>query len=291
MLQHILDATSTGSLYAVVALGIALVFGVMRLVNFAYGELLMVGGFIILLTESLPWPLVVLCTLAGVAVLAFLMERIAFRPVREADPTTMLITSFAVSILIQNIMVWISGRRAKGVSFASDLAKPVQIGSASVPIVELVTIGVIVTVLIGFVFLLQRTETGVQMRAAAEDFRMTRLLGVNANRVIVAAFVASGLLAAIASLLLIATTGAVSPYIGLTPVLIGFVATVIGGMGSLVGAAVGGFLLGVVTVVFQVALPDSIQNYRDAFVYTSVIVVLLFRPSGLFASKALEERV
>lgn len=291
MLQHILDATSTGSLYAVVALGIALVFGVMKLVNFAYGELLMVGGFIILLTEGLPWPLVVLCTLVGVAVLAFLMERIAFRPVREADPTTMLITSFAVAILIQNVMVWISGRRAKGVSFGNSLAEPVHIGSASVPIVELVTIGVIIAVLVGFVFLLQKTETGVQMRAAAEDFRMARLLGVNANRVIVATFVASGLLAAVASLLLLATTGAVSPYIGLTPVLIGFVATVIGGMGSLEGAAVGGFLLGVATVVFQVVLPDSIQSYRDAFVYSSVILVLLIRPNGLFGSKALEERV
>lgn len=291
MLQHILDATSTGSLYAVVALGIALVFGVMRLVNFAYGELLMVGGFIIFLTESLPWPLVVACTLGGVGVVAFLMERIAFRPVRKADPTTMLITSFAVSILIQNVMVWIAGRRAKGVSFGSSLAQPVNIGSASVPTVELVTIGVIVAVLVGFVFLLQRTETGVQMRAAAEDFQMTRLLGVNANRVIVVAFVASGVLAAVASLLLIATTGAVSPYIGLTPVLIGFVATVIGGMGSLVGAAVGGFLLGVVTVAFQVALPDSVQSYRDAFVFSGVILVLLVKPNGLFASEALEERV
>jgi branched-chain amino acid transport system permease protein len=235
--------------------------------------------------------LVVLCTLLGVAVLAFLMERIAFRPVREADPTTMLITSFAVSILIQNAMVWIAGRRAKGVSFGSSLAEPVNIGSASVPIVELVTIGVIVAVLVAFVFILQRTETGVQMRAAAEDFRMTRLLGVNANRVIVAAFVASGILAGVASLLMIATTGAVSPYIGLTPVLVGFVATVIGGMGSLVGAAVGGFLLGVVTVVFQVALPDSIQSYRDAFVFSGVILVLLVRPNGLFAGKAMEERV
>ncbi len=291
MIQHVLDATSTGSLYAVIALGIALVFGVMKLVNFAYGELLVVGGFIIYATESLPWPIVVLCVLAGVAIVAFMMERIAFRPVREADPTTMLITSFAVSILIQSLMVWIAGRRTKGVSFGSSLAEPVSIGSASVPIVELVTIAVIVAVLAGFVYLLQRTETGIQMRAAAEDFKMTRLLGVNANRVIVSAFVGSGVLAAIASLLLITTTGAVSPYIGLTPVLVGFVATVIGGMGSLVGAAVGGFLLGVVTVLFQVALPDSVQSYRDAFVFGGVILVLLVRPNGLFAGGGAEERV
>ena len=120
---------------------------------------------------------------------------------------------------------------------------------------------------------------------------MARLMGVRANSVIVAAFLASGLLAAIASLLLIATTGSVSPYMGLQPVLVGFVATVIGGMGSLVGAAVGGFLLGTVTVIFQLVLPDAVQSYRDAFVFTGVIMVLLVRPRGLFASKATEERV
>jgi branched-chain amino acid transport system permease protein len=291
MLQHVLDATSTGSLYAVIALGIALVFGVMKLANFAYGELLMVGGYTILVTVSLPWPLVVLCTLGAVGLVAVLMERVAFRPVREADPTTMLITSFAVSILLQNIAVWVAGRRAKGVSFGEELAKPINIANASVPIIEPVTIGVVVAVLIGFVLLLRYTETGVQMRAAAEDFRMARLMGVRANSVIVAAFLASGLLAAIASLILITTTGSVSPYIGLQPVLVGFVATVIGGMGSLVGAAVGGFLLGTVTVIFQLVLPDAVQSYRDAFVFTSVILVLLIRPRGLFASKALEERV
>ncbi|MBN8871128.1 MAG: branched-chain amino acid ABC transporter permease [Solirubrobacterales bacterium] len=291
MLQHIFDAAATGSLYAVIALGIALVFGVMRLVNFAYGELLMVGGYVVLLTAGLPWPLIVACTLAAVGIVAFLMERIAFRPVREADPTTMLITSFAVSILLQNIAVWIAGRRPKGVSFGSSLSEPVDIAGASVPIVEPVTLGVVAASLILFVFIMRKTELGVQMRAAAEDFRMARLMGVRADSVIVAAFVASGVLAAIAALLLVATTGSVSPYMGLQPVLIGFVATVIGGMGSLIGAAVGGFALGAVTVLLQVVLPESVVSYRDAFVFSFVILVLLAWPQGLFANRAAEERV
>lgn len=291
MLQHLFDAASTGGLYALIALGIALVFGVMHLVNFAHGELLMVGGYIIIATEQLPWPVVAITAIAAVILTALAMERVAFRPVRTADPTTMLVTSFAVSILVQNVVVWAAGRRPKGVEFGAGLGSPVHIGAASVPKVELITIGTVVGLLGTLVVLLKRTQLGIQMRAAAEDFRMTRLMGVKADTVIVAAFAASGFLAAIAVLLLIVTTGTVSPGMGLQPVLVGFVATVIGGMGSLIGAAVGGFLLGAVTVALQASLPLSARGYRDALVFTAVILVLLIRPRGLFASKAMQERV
>ena len=291
MLQHLFDAASLGGLYALIALGIALVFGVMKLVNFAYGELLMVGGYIVLRSESLPWPVVALLAIVAVVIVSLAMERIAFRPVRNADATTMLITSFAVSILLQNVVVIIAGRRAKGVSFGAGLANPVKIGNAQVPEVELLTIVLVVVLLTCLVTLLKRTFLGVQMRAAAEGFRMTRLMGVPADRIMVTAFAASGMLAATAVILLLVTTGTVSPAMGLQPVLIGFVATVLGGMGSLMGAAVGGFLLGSITVVLQTVLPLSDRGYRDALVYTTVILVLLLRPRGLFASRAMEERV
>jgi len=291
MLQHLFDAASLGGLYALIALGIALVFGVMKLVNFAYGELLMVGGYIVLRSESLPWPVVALLAIVAVVIVSLAMERIAFRPVRNADATTMLITSFAVSILLQNVVVIIAGRRAKGVSFGAGLANPVKIGNAQVPEVELLTIVLVVVLLTCLVTLLKRTFLGVQMRAAAEDFRMTRLMGVPADRIMVTAFAASGMLAATAVILLLVTTGTVSPAMGLQPVLIGFVATVLGGMGSLMGAAVGGFLLGSITVVLQTVLPLSDRGYRDALVYTTVILVLLLRPRGLFASRAMEGRV
>lgn len=291
MLQHLFDAASTGGLYALIALGIALVFGVMNLVNFAYGELLMVGGYMVLVTQSLPWPVVALLAILAVVVVSLAMERVAFRPVRTADPTTMLITSFAVSILIQNIVVWVAGRRPKGVDFGAGLAHPVHVGSAQVPQVELITIGVVVGLLVILMFVLKRTQLGIQMRAAAEDFRMTRLMGVKADTIIVAAFAASGVLAAVAVLLLLVTIGTVSPGMGLQPVLVGFVATVIGGMGSLIGAAVGGFLLGTVTVALQASLPLGARGYRDALVFMCVILVLVVRPRGLFASRAMEERV
>jgi branched-chain amino acid transport system permease protein len=291
VLQHLFDAASTGGLYALIALGLALVFGVMNLVNFAYGELLMVGGYVILALESLVWPMVVLGAILVVVGVALAMERVAFRPVRSADATTMLITSFAVSILIQNVAVLTQGRRPKGVEFGAGLGEPVSIGGAQVPKVELITIGMVVLLLAVLVLLLKRTQLGIQMRAAAEDFRMARLMGVKADTVIMAAFASSGVLAAVAVVLLIVTSGTVSPGMGLQPVLIAFVAIVIGGMGSLVGAAVGGFLLGAVTVALQAALPLEARGYRDALVFTAVIAVLILRPRGLFASRALEERV
>lgn len=291
MLQHLFDAASTGGLYALIALGIALVFGVMNLVNFAHGELLMVGGYVILAVQALAWPLVVLVTVLAVVGVALAMERVAFRPVRTADPTTMLITSFAVSILIQNIGVLSAGRRPKGVEFGAGLAQPVHFAGAEIPAVELITLGMVVFLLVVLVLLLKRTQLGIQMRAAAEDFRMTRLMGVKADTIIVAAFATSGVLAAVAVVLLLVTTGTVSPGMGLQPVLVGFVATVIGGMGSLIGAAVGGFLLGTVTVALQASLPLEARGYRDALVFTAVILVLILRPRGLFANRALEERV
>jgi branched-chain amino acid transport system permease protein len=291
MIQHIVDAASVGSLDAMLALGVALVFGVMHLVNFAYGELVMIGGYTIFVTATLPWPLIVIIVLAVVGVAALLMERVAFRPVRAASPTTLLVTSFALSVLLQSLAAIGWGRRAKGVDFGSRLAEPVVIGGNRIAIVDIVSIGVAVTVAVGLAIFLRRTWAGIAMRGAAEDFVMARLLGVSANMVIAAAFALSGVLAAASALLLVASTGTVSPTMGLQPVLIGFVATVIGGIGSLVGAALGGFLLGVVTITLQITLPDSARGYRDALVFGVVILILLARPGGLISSRALEERV
>jgi branched-chain amino acid transport system permease protein len=219
------------------------------------------------------------------------MERIAFRPVRSADPTTLLVTSFAVSILLQSIAAIGWGRRAKGVDFANGLADPVTIFGTRVATVDLVSIGVAVVLVTGLAIFLTRTPTGTAMRAAAEDFVMARLLGVSANRVIAAAFAMSGILAAAAALLLVASTGTIQFNMGLQPVLIGFVATVIGGVGSLVGAALGGFVLGATTVAMQIVLPLDARGYRDAAVFAIVILILLVRPSGIVSSAALEERV
>jgi len=280
-LQNLIDAISLGSLYALIALGIALLFGIMQLVNFAHGELIMVGGYTFLLLEHQSWPVIVIGTTASVVILALLMERVAFRPVRNASPPTLFITSFAISYLIQNVMIIAVGATARAAQLPLTLSEPVSIGPIDVSRLDLVTIAITLVLLLLFAVFLRRTRFGLQMRAAAEDFEMARLLGVRANRVIAGAFAISGVLAAVVALIVVEKTSILTPTMGQTYVLIGFVATVVGGLGSLPAAALGGFVVGFATVGLQAWLPLSLRSYRDAFVFGLVIVILLFRPQGL----------
>jgi branched-chain amino acid transport system permease protein len=291
MIQHIIDAASLGGLYALMALGIALVFGVMRLVNFAYGELIMIGGYTLLIVSGAPGLLIIAAATGVVVLAAILMERFVFRPARKADPTTLLVMSFALSVGLQSLATLIAGARPKSVNVFSSLTKSIEFGSSRIGVLDLVTIALTIVLVAGLTLFLRRTVLGLRLRAAAEDFTMAQLLGVKANNVFATAFAASGVLAAAVAVILTVQTGTLSPTMGAQPVLIAFVATVIGGIGSLVGAAVGGFLLGVLFVVLQITLPPGILQYQDALVFTAVILILLVRPAGLFGSLQLEERV
>jgi branched-chain amino acid transport system permease protein len=290
-LQHVIDAITYGSQFALYALGIALIFGIMGLINFAHGELIMVGAYTIVLIGHPPWPIVVLATIAVAIVFALGMERVAFRPLRGASPATLLIASFAVSYGLQNLAILIEGSAPKGTHVSTWLSESVQIGSLSIPKLSIVTVGVTLVLLTGLGLFLQRTRMGVQMRAAAEDFRMARILGVKANTVIAIAFAMSGLLAGIGAYLLVAQTGEVSPDIGSNPVLYAFVATVLGGLGSLRGAVLGGYVFGAIFVAGQAYLPLELRSYRDAFAFGAVIVMLLVRPQGLIVARSAATRI
>jgi branched-chain amino acid transport system permease protein len=279
------DAAGLGSLYALLALGIALVFGVMRLINFAHGELLMVGGYALFFLRGQPWPASLITMTAVIVILALAMERVAFRPVREASATTLLVTSFAVSFVLQNLAILTVGARPKAVPLPSFFVESVTVGGVRIPKLDILTLGMTACLLTGLVSFLKMTALGRQMRAAAEDFEMARLLGVRANTVIATAFALSGFLAAAAVVIFLGRTGILFPAIGLGPVLVGFIATVIGGLGSLTGAALGGFLLGSVLVVLQTELPETLRPFRDAFVFGGVIAILLIRPHGLLGQR------
>jgi branched-chain amino acid transport system permease protein len=291
LIQNAIDALSFGSLYALFALGIALIFGIMGLINFAHGELIMAGAFALVFLGHPGWPLLILGTVAVTVVFALAVERVAFRPVRRADPITLLVTSFAVSYLLQNLAAVTFGSVPKTTNLSTSLAESFSIGGVYIPKLDVVTVVVTLVLLAGLGLFLGRTRVGIQMRAAAEDFRMARVLGVKANRVIATAFALSGLLAAAASILLVAQTGVVTPTIGSSPVLIAFIATVLGGIGSLRGAVLGGFVLGFITVALQAYLPLELRYYRDAFAYGAVIAMLLVRPQGLIVAKSLVTRV
>jgi branched-chain amino acid transport system permease protein len=291
LLQNAIDAVSVGSLYALFALGIALIFGIMRLINFAHGELIMVGAFALYLGRHLPWPVQIAVTLGACVAVALLMERVAFRPVRGADATTLLITSFAVSFFLQNLAIMIFGSLPRTANVSTTLSESFSLGGLSIPWLDVLTISVTLALVTALGAFLGKTTVGLQMRAAAEDFRMARVLGVRANVVIATAFGISGVLAAAASVLLMIQTGTVTPTVGSSPVLIAFIATVLGGMGSLRGAVLGGMLLGVLTVALQAYLPLELRYYRDAFAYGAVILMLVVRPQGLVVARSLVTRV
>jgi branched-chain amino acid transport system permease protein len=291
LLQNLIDAISLGSLYALFALGIALIFGIMQLINFAHGELLMVGAYALVLYGHPSWPVLILATLATVVVFALAMERIAFRPFRGADPATLLVTSFAVSFMLQNLATLILGSLPRSTNLSTSLLQSVRVGSLQIPKLDVLNVSVTALLLVALTVFLAKTPLGTQMRAAAEDFGMARILGVRANRVIAASFAVSGILAGTAAILLVAQSGSVDPTIGSYPVIVAFIATILGGMGSLRGAVLGGFLLGILTTALQAYLPLELRYYRDAFAYGAVIAMLLLRPQGLIVAKSTVRRI
>ena len=290
-IQVIVDALSVGSLYALTALGIGLIFGIMRLINFAHGEFVTIGAYMLMAIVAQYEPLAIIVSMVLVVILALLSERIAFRPVRHASPTTMLVTSFAVSYFLQYLFVMIYGARPKGFEFLAGLAEPFVIGTIRIPKLNVAIVAVTIVLLAGLALFLTRSRFGVQMRAAALNFRMARLLGVRADRVIAVAFALSGVLAGVTAIFVTVQGGTLSPGMGVQLALVGFVSTIIGGMGSLTGAVLGGYFIGVVTVLLQFGLPLEMRPYREAFVFASVIMVLLARPQGLFRGAEARERV
>jgi branched-chain amino acid transport system permease protein len=287
--QQLLDAVALGAVYALIAVGIGLVFGVLRLINFAYGQLIMAGAYAIALTNDQSAAVSILACFAVVLALTAAMDLAVFRPLRGASPPRMLVATFAVSFLLQNIALVKFGSIPKYASLLPRLNRPVSIGSVHVRWITVVAIVVAVVALAGLALLLNRTTIGLQMRAASADFQTARLLGVRANGVITFAVLLSGLLAAaVAVILPIASTPIVTPDYGLRETIIVLVGVVVGGIDRLWTATLGGFSIGFATSFIDSKLPVfglGDRVYLDSVIYLLVILVLLLRPSGLFAPR------
>ncbi len=293
-IEFVLNAITLGSLCALLALGLVIVYGILKLVNFAYGELIMVAGYTLYLINQfvqLPWLGMALAALLVAMITSLLTELVAFRPVRTKSLTAMLITSFAVSTLLQNAALLLISPRARAVPLPKLFSTSVTLMGIAVPWRNILTIVTSLVLLMGLTLLLRKTILGIALRAAADNFRMTRLMGVPANLVISTAFLISGLLAGIVALFWVGRTASVTPAIGGSPLLIAFVATVIGGMNNLVGAVVGGYIYGIIFSFLGVMLPQGLLDYREAFMFLVVILILLFRPEGLVRGAGTGERV
>lgn len=291
--QTLADAVSLGAIYALMAVGIGLVFGVLRLVNFAYGQLVMAGAFALAYASQWGWPVwagIVLC-FAVVLVLSMLMDRLVFRPLRGHSPAVMLVATFAVAFLLQNIALLWFGPLGKIATSLAYLNRPWTIGGTDIRKITVVSVIVAALCLVLLTFLLERTEIGLHMRASSMDFQTARMLGVRANRVIGVAVLLSGALAAVAAVMLTVTTPLVTPDFALRDTIIVLAGVVVGGMNRPIPATLGGFSIGFATGILGGALPTNQSQYIDSFIFVAVIIVLLIRPSGLFTRAQTVERL
>jgi branched-chain amino acid transport system permease protein len=294
--QTLSDAVGLGAIYALMAVGIGLVFGVLRLVNFAYGQLVMAGAYTLAFTSGWPtWASIAAC-FAVVVALSLAMDLAVFRPLRGQSPAVMLVTTFAVAFFLQSVALIVDIRDStlgEVAAALTSLNQPVTLFGNDVRKITLVSIAIAVGSVLLLALVLEKTTIGLHTRAAAQDFGTARLLGVRANRVIAFAVVISGLLAAVVALMLTVTMPLVSPDFALRDTIVVLVGVVVGGIDRLWTATLGGFTIGFASGVINGLLPTDKTVYLPSAVFTLVILVLLLRPAGLFnwGRRAAAERV
>ena len=282
-LQQTINAVALGGTYALLALGMAVIFSIMGMINFAHGELMTITGYALFFSiqAGVPWPVAIVVALCAGALAAMAMELIAFRPVRGASPATLLVTSFAVSTILQILFQNLISTRPKAVPLPDFLSSSLSLGMLTVGVNQTISILVTAVILGLLTFFFKKTILGMSVRSAAEDFPVTRLMGIPANAVISTAFAISGLLAAVAGILWVAQRASVDPLMGFVPVLKAFIAAILGGLGSLTGAVAGGFTLGFIEIYLSAFLPDNVLAYKEPLALFIVVALLLWRPQGL----------
>jgi branched-chain amino acid transport system permease protein len=292
ILQQLINGLVLGSLYALIAVGFTMIYGIVRLINFAHGDILMVGAFsafAILSVFGFPlWSAIVAVLTLG-AILAMIIDLVAFRPQRAAPQVNGFITSLGVSILIQNLAILLLSGQPRPFNLPGWMRGNVHVPGVRVTVLDVTIVLITLAILIALMLFVQRTRLGAAMRATAENPLAASLMGIRINRAIATAFGVGGALAAVAGVFWAGRAGQIEPLMGFVPGLKAFVAAVIGGVGSLPGAVLGGFLLGFAEVLFVGLLPPAYGAYRDAFVFGLLILVLLVLPNGLLGRPA-EER-
>jgi branched-chain amino acid transport system permease protein len=281
--QQLINGLSLGSIYALLALGLAMVYSTLGILNFAYGELITIAGYTMFFASEAGLPFVVAAALAvlAAAIASVLMQAVVFRPLRGASFVTLLFASFALSQVLQGVFRQAISPRSRGIPTPGLFSEFIEIGGLRVGLLALITLAVALVAMGLLVAFMRSSRAGLQMRASAQDLLTARLLGVRTNRVIPLAFLVSGLLAGVGGVLWIARTTSVNPTTGFTPILVAFVAIVFGGLGSIPGAVIGAFAFGILEVMLQAYLPSSVVPFQFALALLAVAIVLYVRPQGL----------
>ena len=287
IIQHCLTGVSLGGAYALIAIGYTMVYGILRLINFAHGDIFMMAGyFMIFAMASLPWYAAIPVTLLATVVLGVVIEKAAYKPLRTAPRMSIMISAIGVSYLLQNLATYLFTALPKGYPEIPILKKIYQFGDVSASLVTFLTPVVTIVLVILLMQLINHTKMGMAMRAVSKDYDTAQIMGIKINTIISYTFVIGSLLAGIGSILYFTDRMTVYPYSGSLPGLRCFVAAVIGGIGSIPGAVVGGFILGMAETIITAA---GYSTFSDAFTFLLLVIMLLFRPTGIFGEKATDK--
>ena len=287
-IQLLLSGVTVGSLYALIAIGYTMVYGILRLINFAHGDIFMMAGFFMVYISAscslaVSIPLVLLLTvLLGVAI-----ERTAYKPLRTAPRMSVMISAIGVSYLLQNLANYITGGIARAYPDIPFFTQVMNVGGLSIKRITIITPILTIALVVVLVILIQKTKIGMAMRAVSRDFETSQLMGIKINNVISMTFVIGSFLAGVASILYFSNYGQVSPMIGAMPGLKAFVAAVFGGIGSIPGAVIGAFIIGICESFIKAN--ETIAVFSNAFTFALLIVILLCKPNGLFGEKLTEK--
>ena len=287
----LLSGISLGGQLALIAIGYTLVYGILRLINFAHGDLFMVAGLMgIYVSASVPIYVAIPIVIAMTIALGFLVERAAYKPLRSAPRMSVMISAIGVSYLMQNTATYITGGQPMTYPTIGFLNKPVNIAGAQTKLVVILTPILVLLLIVLLTLLINRTKVGMAMRAVSKDFETSRLMGIKVNTVISVTFVIGSALAVIGSILYFSTYPAINPMSGAMPGLKSFVAAVFGGIGSIPGAVIGAFLIGICETIIK-GLPSSwdVSVFSDAFTFALLIIILTCKPTGLFGEKATDK--
>jgi branched-chain amino acid transport system permease protein len=283
ILQIIIDGLSAGALYALLALGLSLVFSVMGLINFAYGSQIVWAGYaaVVLVAAGIPYPI----ALGGMAIASIVLSvaigDLVFLPFVGSHPSTLLLASFGVALALQAMAVMVFGDVPRVVPSPPVLSTSIEIGGLHISVLQIVALLISATVLFSLDLLIRLTQFGIEARAAAEDAATTSLMGVSSRRVVLFIFVLSGLIAAVVAFVWFSQVGTVTPRSGFNPTLKAFIAVVLGGLGTVRGAVYGGLALGLIESILAATLNDNLLAYQEALAFALIIGVLILRPQGI----------
>ena len=287
ILPYLLSGISVGGQYALIAVGYTMVYGILRLINFAHGDIFTAAGFfMVYLSAALPVQFATPRVVALTVLLGFTVERVAYKPLRSAPRMSVMISAIGVSYLLQNLMWYVTGGLAKQYPTIPWISNSITIGTATTKVVTLVTPLLTILLVIALVTIIQKTKIGMAMRAVSKDFETAQLMGIKIDSVISTTFIIGSLLAAIGSVLYFTNYTSVTPTVGAMPGLKAFVAAVFGGIGSIPGAVIGAFIIGICENLIKAL---GYTTFSDAFTFALLIVILLFKPTGLFGEKISEK--